>query len=91
MFLYTKNGIPLHVSGSIVYSKSGTAFGKIKGNKVFATNGHYIGTIVGDRLVYRQMDSHCFNSPFSTTNKLSYIKAERSMSSIMGEEPRIPT
>ena len=55
--MYTKNGKPLQVSGTTVYSRSGKVVGRIKGEKVFGTDGWYAGTIVGDRLVYRSTQS----------------------------------
>ena len=57
MGLYTKDGRPLQVSGETVYSPSGQPVGRIRGCKVFGTDGRYVGTIVGDRLVYRSTDS----------------------------------
>lgn len=53
MDLYTKNGKPLQVSGTTVYSRSGKVVGRIKGGRVFCTDGRYVGSIVGDRLVYQ--------------------------------------
>ena len=91
MDLYTKNGVPLQVSASIVYSKSGVAFGKIQGNKVFGTDGRYVGTIVNDRLVYRSNDSASIGSPFSVANKVGCARANRAGAAIMGEEPHIPS
>lgn len=64
MDLYTKNGRPLQVSGNIVYSKSGKVVGRIQGEKVFGTNGRYVGTIVNDRLVYRSTQSATISSSF---------------------------
>ena len=90
MDLYTKNGKPLQVSGNVVYSKSGVAFGKIQGSKVFGTDGCYIGTIVNDRLVYRSTDSASIGSPFCVANRVGCAKANRVGSAIMGDEPRIP-
>lgn len=51
MDLYTKNGRPLQVSGDRVYSRSGTVVGRIRSEKVYGTDGRYVGTIVNDRLV----------------------------------------
>ncbi|EGR0366759.1 hypothetical protein FHO46_18925 [Vibrio cholerae] len=74
----------------MVYSKSGVAFGKIRGSKVFGTDGRYVGTIVNDRLVYRAADSASVGSPFSVANRIGSAKANRAGAAIMGEEPRIP-
>ena len=49
MDLYTKGGRPLQVSGETVYSRSGTVIGRIRDEKVYGTDGRYVGTITGDR------------------------------------------
>ena len=90
MDLYTKDGRPLQVSGSIVYSRSGIVVGRIDGNKVFGTNGRYVGTIVNDRLVYRSTDSASIKSVFSAAHKAGTGKANHGGSGIWGEEPNIP-
>ena len=46
MELYTKNGKPLQVSSNTVYRRKGKVISMIKGQKVFGTDGCYIGTIV---------------------------------------------
>ncbi len=67
MDLYTKNGKPLQLLGTIVYSRSGKVVGRIKSDKVFGTDGRYVGSIVGDRLVYRstqvQPSAHHLHPP----------------------------
>ncbi len=90
MDLYTKNGRPLQVSNDNVYSQSGKIIGKIRGEKVFGTDGRYVGTIVNNRLVYRSTDSAAIGSPFSAANKAGSAKANRAGSAIWGEEPDIP-
>lgn len=90
MDLYTKNGRPLQVSGNIVYSKSGKVVGRIEGEKVFGTNGRYVGTIVNDRLVYRSTQSATISSSFTSANRTGTARASRVGSAIWGEEPDIP-
>lgn len=90
MDLYTKNGRPLQVSGSTVYSRTGRVVGRIKGEKVYGTDGQYVGTIVGDRLVYRATHIASISSPFSTANRAGIARASRAGSAIWGEEPDIP-
>ena len=90
MDLYTKNGRPLQVSGNIVYSRSGIVVGRIDGNRVFGTNGRYVGTIVNHRLVYRSTDSAVIKSVFSASNRAGTGKANHGGSGIWGEEPNIP-
>lgn len=90
MDLYTKNGRPLQVSGNIVYSKSGKVVGRIEGEKVFGTNGRYVGTIVNDRLVYRSTQSATISSSFTSANRTGTARASRVSSAIWREEPDIP-
>lgn len=90
MDLYTKNGRPLQVSGNIVYSKSGKVVGRIQGEKVFGTNGRYVGTIVNDRLVYRSTQSATISYSFTSANRAGTARANRVGTAIWGEEPDIP-
>ena len=77
MDLYTKNGRPLQVSDSTVYSRSGRLVGRIKSEKVFGADGRYVGTIVGDRLVYRSTHSASIGSPFAAANRARTAGANR--------------
>jgi hypothetical protein len=90
MDLYSKNGRPLQVSGDYVYSHSGKAVGCIRGEKVFGIGGRYVGTIVGDRLVYRSSESAVISSSFSVANRAGSARASRAGSAIWGDEPDIP-
>lgn len=90
MDLYTKNGRPLQVSGNTVYSGSGIVVGRTKDDKVYGTDGRYVGTIAGDRLVYRSTDSAGIGSPFSAANRAGSARANRVGSAIWGDEPDIP-
>ncbi|WP_371877839.1 4-fold beta flower protein [Pseudomonas chlororaphis] len=90
MELYTKNGKPLKVVGSTVYSRSGKVVGRIKGEKVYGTDGRYVGTIIGGRLVYRSTHRSGISTPFISANRAGTAKAHRAASSILGSEPDIP-
>ncbi|WP_219811894.1 4-fold beta flower protein [Pseudomonas syringae] len=90
MDLYTKNGKPLQVSGTTVYSRYGKVVGRIKGEKVFGTDGRYVGSIVGDCLVYRSTQSAVISSPFAAANRTGTARAQRAGSAIWGDEPDIP-
>ncbi|HAQ41996.1 MAG TPA: hypothetical protein DCM73_14965 [Clostridiales bacterium] len=90
MGLYTKNGRPFQVSGTTVYSRSGEVVGRIKNEKVYGINGQYVGTIIGDRLVYRSTDSAGVSSSFATANRAGAASANRAGSAVWGDEPDIP-
>ena len=62
MTIYTKNGEPLHQSGHDLFDSSGRHVARVNGTKAFGPMGRYVGTIVGDRLVYRNTDSAVIGS-----------------------------
>ena len=90
MELYTKDGLPLQVSGMTVYSRSGTVVGRISGEKVYGPDGRYVGTITNGRLIYRATDSAGVGSPFSAANCVGSARANHASSALWGEEPDIP-
>jgi hypothetical protein len=90
MGLYTKDGRPLQVSGDTVYSRSGSVVGRMQGGKVYGTDGRYLGTVTGDRLVYRSIDGASIGSPFSAANRVGSAAANSVGSAIWGDEPDIP-
>lgn len=55
--LYTRSGQLLQYFGNRLYSRSGRYLGLLQNGKVFDPDGRYCGTIVGDRIVYRTIDS----------------------------------
>ncbi len=89
MSLYTKDGSPLQERGDILYSSSGIVVGKKKGNKVYGTDGRYVGTIVGNRLTYRHEHSSSISSTFSASNIGGTGKGNVGGSGISGSEPKI--
>lgn len=57
------------MKGNDVLTQSGAVVGRISGDRVFRDNGagvpgEYVGTVVGDRLVYRSFDSDGPYRPF---------------------------
>ena len=61
---YTMNGRPLTRRGDDLFTRSGNHIGRVQGEKVFGPDGRYVGTLVGDRLVYRSTDSAHVSSEF---------------------------
>ncbi|WP_411961071.1 4-fold beta flower protein [Pseudomonas mandelii] len=78
------------MSSNTVYSRSGKVVGRIKGEKVYGIDGRYVGTIIGDRLVYRSTHSAGVSSPFASAGRAGTAKAQRAGSAIWGNEPDIP-
>ena len=89
MSLYTKNGVPLQVSGDMVHSNSGRPVGRIKGDKVYGPDGRYVGTIASDRLIYRSSDSGGVGSAFGAANRGASGQAYAGVSGLWGDEPNI--
>lgn len=90
MNLYTKNGRPLQVRGDDVHSRSGTYVGRIRSGRVFDPSGRYVGTIVGDRLVYRSTESARLGPISNRGSRVGTARANRVGSAIWGDEPPIP-
>ncbi len=88
--LYTKAGRPLRRSGDNLFSRSGIQAARIRGNKAYGPNGRYVGTLVGDRLVYRSTDSAAISSAFAAARQAGSASANRVGSALWGEEPPIP-
>lgn len=90
MALYTKEGRPLQEHGDFIYTQRGEIIGRVRDDRLFGPDGRYVGTIVGDRLVYRSTDSARVGSSFSTANRAGIGKAHAAASAIWGDEPEIP-
>lgn len=61
-----------------------------RGEARCTARGRYVGTITGDRLVYRSTDSAAVSSPFSAASRAGSAQANRAGSAIWGDEPSIP-
>ena len=88
--MHTKNGRPLQVSGTTIYTQSGQVVGRLRGTKVFGKDGRYVGTVDGERLVYRSSDSNRAAPGFTAANRGSRAMSSRARSSVRGDEPAIP-
>lgn len=88
--LFTKNGRPLRRSGDDLFAKSGSHVARLRGNYAFGPDGKYVGTIVGDRLVYRSTDRARIGSPYVQRPHAASAAARRVQSALWGEEPPIP-
>jgi hypothetical protein len=64
--------------------------GRISRHKVYGKDGKYVGTIVGDRLVYRSTDSASTGSSFAAADRVGSARVNSVGSAIMGDEPNIP-
>jgi len=88
--LYTKDGRPLQRRGGDLFSRSGKHVGRVRGRKVFGPDGRYAGTIDGDRVVYRSIDSAEISSPFMPQLNAGTASANAARSALWGDEPSFP-
>jgi hypothetical protein len=88
--LHTQEGRPLKRSGDRLFARSGIEVARLKGDKAFGPDGRYVGTIVGNRLVYRSTHSARIGSSFSPSQRAGTASANRVGSATMGDEPPIP-
>ena len=89
--LYTKNGRPLQRSGVQLWSGSGRYLGIIQGTYVFDTSGQYAGTIDGDRVVFRAVDSARIASPTISAPRVGLAVVPAVPAAILGDEPDFPS
>ena len=88
--LYTKNGRPLQRDGNQLFARSGSYLGTIQVRYVFHTSGQYAGTIDGDRVVYRTIDSARVSSPTIAGPRVGLAVVNAVPAAILGEEPSFP-
>jgi hypothetical protein len=87
--LYTKQGVPVTVSGSAVYNPGGRQFGRISGKRVYGPDGRYVATIVGSRLIYRSTDASLVGSSFTPSRTAANSYAHLAGTADWGDEPDI--
>jgi hypothetical protein len=87
--IHTKNGQPLQQRGDLFYSARGAVVGRRKGGKVFGTDGRYVGTVVGDRLVFRAWDGAGIGGAFVAAAIGGSGMAAAGASALHGDEPAI--
>ncbi len=86
--LYTRGGRLLQRSGNHLHSRSGRYLGQLQNGKVFDPDGRYSGTIVGDRVVYRTIDSAAKIAASTAVKCAPVTHADRTAVTIWGVEPR---
>ena len=90
MDLYTKEGRPFHQDGDDLFSRSGTHAARLRGKKAYHPDGQYVGTLVGNRLVYRTTDSASLGPVFATRLRAGTASADAVGAAVLGDEPPIP-
>jgi hypothetical protein len=88
--LWTKTGRPLLNDGNDVYVPSGKHVGRIKGDRVIRVeDGGYVGTLVGNRLVFRSFDIDGPDRAYARPVTETRVEAVGEMH-MWGDEPVIP-
>ncbi|MBK9697674.1 MAG: hypothetical protein IPO80_09935 [Propionibacteriaceae bacterium] len=85
--LYTKSGRLLQRLGNRLHSRSGSYLGQLLNGKLFDPHGRYCGTIVGDRVVYRTIDSASTTGASVAAMCPASTGANRTGSPLWGTEP----
>ena len=85
--LYTRSGRLLQAQGNNLHSRSGAFLGQLINNKVYDANGRYCATVVGDRVVYRTIDSAATATAIEGTVVPASVVPNRSGTSLWGREP----
>jgi hypothetical protein len=85
--LYTRSGRLLQVQGNNLHSRSGAFLGLLVNNKVYDSNGRYCATVVGDRVVYRTIDSAATVTGIEGDVIPASVTPNRSGTSLWGREP----
>lgn len=85
--LYTRNGRPLQLTGDQLHSRSGHYLGHVRHGKAFDPTGRYCGTVIGNRVVYRSIDSASTSSPTTAADRTASTRANQARSSLWGHEP----
>ena len=86
-YLYTRSGRLLQRSGLHIHSRSGRYLGRVQGGKVFDPDGRYCGTVVGERVVYRTIDSAMPGAASAFEALPASTQANRSGCSLWGIAP----
>ncbi|PKQ20201.1 MAG: hypothetical protein CVT66_06360 [Actinobacteria bacterium HGW-Actinobacteria-6] len=85
--LYTKSGRLLQRVDNHLFSRAGRYLGRVVNQKVFDPDGRYCGTLVGDRVVYRTIDSAAIVAASLEVAHTATARANIKGSPIWGIEP----
>jgi hypothetical protein len=85
--LYTRSGRLLQRIDNALFSRSGRYLGQVEDRKVFDPAGRYCGTLVGDRVVYRTIDSAATGAVSTAMACAASTHPNHKGSPIWGAEP----
>jgi len=87
--LYTRSGRLLQRFGNQIHSRSGRYLGLLLNGKVFDPDGRYWGTVVGDRVVHRRVDSAASTAASTAPARPSSVNPGRAGIALWGIEPHL--
>jgi hypothetical protein len=76
--------------GDDLFSCAGTHVARLEDKKAYGPDGRFVGTLVGNRLVYRSTDSATIGSVFARCVGAGTVPAGAASSIVHGEEPPDP-
>jgi hypothetical protein len=85
--VYSKQGRRLQVSDDDLFSRSGTHGARIRNGKAYSPDGRYVGTLVGNRLIYRSTNSASSSSAFASRVHAGRASANRAGTPAWDDEP----
>ena len=89
--MHTKDGRALQTSGTTLYTRSGRVVGRVRDSRLFDQDGCYVGTVVGDRLVYRAAERNKVGPGFTAARCPPRALHDRArVAMLRGEEPTLP-
>jgi hypothetical protein len=90
VIVFTKNGRPLLREDDDLYGTSGTHVARLQDGKAYDTNGRYVGTLEGERLLYRMTDSFTIGPLFARTAHAGFTRDPGVVFETMDDEPSLP-
>jgi hypothetical protein len=89
--MHTKNGRALQKAGNTLYTGSGYVVGRLRDSRLFDQDGRYVGTVVGDRLVYRAAERSKVGPAFTASRCPAKALDNRArLAMLRGDEPTLP-
>jgi hypothetical protein len=85
--LFTRDGKALALIDDDVFDRAGAHVARRSGTHLYGPDGRYVGTIIGDRVVYRSIDDITVHAPFARRRHVGSARADRPRAALRGEEP----
>lgn len=89
--IYTREGLPLKVNGDDLFARSGQHVARLSRGrkKAYGSDGKYVGTLVGDRLIYRSVDRAAIGPSFAKRAGQPHALVKHARTALWGDEPSL--